>query len=80
MDLIQLGITASRANRGKSVNRSIAQRMVRQGYERNWGVASWIPEDFFGVYPEKDGCTHPTHFGTLEIKELIGKEADYPKN
>jgi hypothetical protein len=49
MNLIQLGITASRANRGKSVKRSIAQRMVRRSYERNWMLVSLIPQDLFAV-------------------------------
>jgi len=35
MNLIQLGITASRANRGKSVKKSIAQGIVHRGYEGN---------------------------------------------
>ena len=43
MDLIRLGITASRANRGKSVKKSIAQRMVRESYECNRGVLSLVP-------------------------------------
>jgi len=40
MNLIQRGTTASQANRGKSVKRSIAQCGDRRGYERNqrWAV------------------------------------------
>ena len=51
MDLIQLGITASRANRGKSVKGSIAQSNVCNSYERNGVLASWIPQDFIRRLP-----------------------------
>jgi len=49
MDLIlKLGITASRANRGKSVKSSIAQRIGQESDEGNRGMASSIPENIVG--------------------------------
>ena len=51
MNLIQRGTTASRANRGKSVKKSIAQRCDRGSYERNESMMSMIPRAFAGVIP-----------------------------
>jgi hypothetical protein len=46
MNLVQLGTTASRANRGKSVKGSIAQSNGSNRYERNGVLVTWIPQDF----------------------------------
>jgi hypothetical protein len=56
MNLVQRGTTASRANRGKSVNDSITQTNHRPSY---WGktlLVSLIPENFLLrlVWKEKD--------------------------
>ena len=46
MDLIlKLGITASRANRGKSVKRSIAQRIGQDSDGGNQVMAGLVPEN-----------------------------------
>jgi len=47
MNLVQRGTTASRANRGKSVNDSIAQTNRRPSYRGKALLVSLIPEDFF---------------------------------
>ena len=52
MNLIQRGTTASRANRGKSVMKSIAQRGGTDSYQRNWIVASLIPQNLSAGYSE----------------------------
>jgi len=79
MNLIQLGITASRANRGKSVKRSIAQRMVRRSYERNWGLVSLIrSRDFcppFLPFTLKPMFASNQFGKRLESKVMIAKEA-----
>jgi hypothetical protein len=56
MNLVQRGTTASRANRGKSVNDSIAQRVGAPSYRGKTLLASLIPEDFLLrlVWKEKD--------------------------
>src|SRR5271169_588103 len=46
MNLIQRGTTASRANRGKSVKKSIARRCGTARYDRNGVVVSLIPTTF----------------------------------
>ena len=51
MNLVQRGTTASRANRGKSVNDSIAQRVGQPSYWRKCWLVSLIPEDFVGQLP-----------------------------
>ena len=63
MNLIQRGTTASRANRGKSVKNSIAQRFGRGGYESNWSAANLTQTIFFGMYSENDTSTHLTGLG-----------------
>jgi hypothetical protein len=60
MNLIQRGTTASRANRGKSVKRSIAQRTGGGCYYRNWDEADFTQPIFFAVYPENHPSTHLT--------------------
>jgi hypothetical protein len=45
MNLIQLRITASRANRGNSVTKSIAQENVQWGYEGK-GASDLGPRTF----------------------------------
>jgi hypothetical protein len=51
MNLIQRGTTASRANRGKSVKKSIAQYNGSERYVRNAGLAGFIVEDFVAGIP-----------------------------
>ena len=63
MDLIQGGTTASRANRGKSVKRSITQRVGCGGYESHWSAANLTQTIFFGMYSENDTSTHLTGLG-----------------
>jgi hypothetical protein len=63
MNLIQRGTTASRANRGKSVKRSIAQRAGGGSYDRNCLVTNLTSAIFFAVYSENDPSTHLTDLG-----------------
>jgi len=51
MNLIQRGTTASQANRGKSVNKSITRYGDWRGYERNEWRWVWFPQNFPGVIP-----------------------------
>jgi hypothetical protein len=62
MNLIQRGTTASRANRGKSVKNSIAQRFGRGGYDGNCIAANLIQAISFAMYSENDLSTHLTHW------------------
>jgi len=58
MNLIQRGTTASRANRGKSVKKSITQRGDRGSYDRNEWWWGWSPRNFVGVIPWKRSSAH----------------------
>lgn len=64
MNLIQRGTTASRANRGKSVNKSIAQRVGCGSYDSNWSLANLTQTIFFGMYSENDVIDASNWFGT----------------
>jgi hypothetical protein len=60
MNLIQRGTTASRANRGKSVKKSITQRTGSGRYDGNWIVANFTQVIFVAMYSENDPSTHLT--------------------
>jgi len=74
MNLIQRGTTASRANRGKSVKRSIAQRAGRGSYDRNCRAAIFTQAIFDAVYSENGPSTHLTTLGT-GLERMIANQA-----
>jgi hypothetical protein len=63
MNLVQLGTTASRANRGKSVNDSIAQGMVLRSYDGKRMLGSLIPKILCPIYSGMDRWTHLNGWG-----------------
>ena len=72
MNLIQRGTTASRANRGKSVKKSIAQDNGSERYVRNAGGPVSSSRILFAVYLKSDASTHLTRLGQrLEEWSLI---------
>ncbi len=73
MNLIQRGTTASRANRGKSVNDSIAQRVGTPSYQRKRLLVSLIPGNMYRSYPEWDGGTHLTSSGTATERKVANQ-------
>ncbi len=74
MNLIQRGTTASRANRGKSVKRSIAQRTSRCRYDGNCIVANLTQAISFAMYSENDRATHLTNWST-GLERMVANEA-----
>ncbi len=60
MNLIQLGTTASRANRGKSVNRQYSTKNGASKLRRKWWLVSLIPEICLASYPER-GWKHASN-------------------
>ena len=74
MNLIQRGTTASRANRGKSVKKSIAQRTCRCRYDGNCIVANLPQAISFAMYSENDRGTHLTNLATGP-ERMIANEA-----
>ena len=73
MNLIQRGTTASRANRGKSVNDSIAQRNGTPSYRRKRLFVSLIPGNLCGNYAEWGGGTHLTSLGTATERKIANR-------
>jgi len=73
MNLIQRGTTASRANRGKSVNDSIAQRNGAPSYRRKRLFVSLIPGNLYRSYPEWGGGTHLTSSGTATERKVANQ-------